>query len=176
MNTRRPRYHRHLFPPEIISHAVWLYHRYCMSFRDVEDLLAERGIIVSYETVRQWCGKFGPHMSLGDLTPARVQGAARNDPQGVRREPNGRHSPVISGPKKPGRSTRRDTRTIGPKSRINPRDNATVRCEASRHPTTRSGSCTSTVSFRIYFAWVDTDSGRLIIGCCEYGRSPYGPR
>ena len=60
MNTRRPRYHRHRFPPEIISHAVWLYHRYCMSFRDVEDLLAERGIIVSYETVRQWGGKFGP--------------------------------------------------------------------------------------------------------------------
>ena len=60
MNTRRPRYHRHRFPPEIISHAVWLYHRYCLSFRDVEDLLAERGIIVSYETVRQWCGKFGP--------------------------------------------------------------------------------------------------------------------
>ena len=54
------RYHRHRFPPDIISHAVWLYHRYCMSFRDVEDLLAERGIIVSYETVRQWCGKFGP--------------------------------------------------------------------------------------------------------------------
>ena len=60
MNTRRPRYLRHRFPPEIISHAVWLYHRYCMSFRDVEDLLAERGIIVSYETIRQWCGKFGP--------------------------------------------------------------------------------------------------------------------
>ena len=60
MTTRRSRYLRHRFPPEIISHAVWLYHRYCMSFRDVEDLLAERGIIVSYETVRQWCGKFGP--------------------------------------------------------------------------------------------------------------------
>ena len=60
MNTRRPRYLRHRFPPEIISHAVWLYHRYCMSVRDVEDLLAERGIIVSYETIRQWCGKFGP--------------------------------------------------------------------------------------------------------------------
>ena len=60
--------------------------------------------------------------------------------------------------------------------RINPRDNANVRCEASRHPTTRSGSCTSTVSFRIYFAWVDTSSGRLIIGCCEHGRSPCGPR
>ena len=60
MTARRPRYLRHRFPPEIISHAVWLYHRYCLSFRDVEDLLAERGIIVSYETVRQWCRKFGP--------------------------------------------------------------------------------------------------------------------
>ena len=60
MTARRARYLRHRFPPEIISHAVWLYHRYCLSFRDVEDLLAERGIIVSYETVRQWCGKFGP--------------------------------------------------------------------------------------------------------------------
>ena len=58
MNTRRPRYHRQRCPPDIISHAVWLYHRDGMSFRDVEDLLAERGIIVSYETVRQWCGKF----------------------------------------------------------------------------------------------------------------------
>src|SRR5262249_55609870 len=40
-------------------HAVWLYHRFCLSFRDVEDLLAERGITVSYETIRQWCRKFG---------------------------------------------------------------------------------------------------------------------
>ena len=60
MRTRRSRYLRHRFPPDIISHAVWLYHRYCLSFRDVEDLLAERGVIVSYETVRQWCRKFGP--------------------------------------------------------------------------------------------------------------------
>ena len=60
MHIRRSRYLRHRFPPEIISHAVWLYHRDCLSFRDVEDLLAERGIIVSYETIRQWCGKFGP--------------------------------------------------------------------------------------------------------------------
>ena len=56
----KDRYSRHRFPSEIISHAVWLYHRFCMSFRDVEDLLAERGIAVSYETVRQWCAKFGP--------------------------------------------------------------------------------------------------------------------
>ena len=53
-------YHGYRFPPEIVSHAVWLYHRFCLSFRDVEDLLAERGIVVSYETIRSWCNKFGP--------------------------------------------------------------------------------------------------------------------
>ena len=60
MKSRRSRYVRHRFPAEIISHAVWLYYQFSLSFRDVEDLLAERGIIVSYETVRQWCAKFGP--------------------------------------------------------------------------------------------------------------------
>ncbi len=59
MNTKTLRYHGYRFPPEIISHAVWLYYRFCLSFRDVEDLLAERGVIVSYETVRQWSRKFG---------------------------------------------------------------------------------------------------------------------
>jgi hypothetical protein len=47
------------FPSEIISHAVWLYFRFSLSFRDVEELLAQRGIIVTYETIRQWCLKFG---------------------------------------------------------------------------------------------------------------------
>ena len=47
------------FPQEIISHAVWLYYRFSLSYRDVEELLAERGIVVTYETVRQWCLKFG---------------------------------------------------------------------------------------------------------------------
>ncbi len=60
MNSHTPSYRGYRFPPEIISHAIWLYHRFCLSFRDVEDLLAERGIIVSYETIRQWCQKFGP--------------------------------------------------------------------------------------------------------------------
>ena len=55
-----PSYQRHRFPSEIISHAVWLYHRFCLSFREVEELLAERGITVTYETIRQWCQKFGP--------------------------------------------------------------------------------------------------------------------
>ena len=53
-------YHGYRFPPDIISHAVWLYHRFCVSFRDTEDLLAERGITVSYEAIRQWCRRFGP--------------------------------------------------------------------------------------------------------------------
>ncbi len=59
MNTRSPAYRGYRFPPEIISYAVWLYHRFCLSFRDVEELLAERGVTVSYEAVRQWCVKFG---------------------------------------------------------------------------------------------------------------------
>ena len=48
-------YHGYRFPPDIISHAVWLYHRFGVSFRDVEDLLAQRGITVSYEAIRLWC-------------------------------------------------------------------------------------------------------------------------
>ena len=59
MNAKTPSYRGYRFPPEVISHAVWLYYRFCLSFRDVEDLLAERGVIVSYETIRQWSRKFG---------------------------------------------------------------------------------------------------------------------
>jgi len=53
MKNKPPSYQRHRFPSEIISHSVWLYHRFCLSFREVEELLAERGITVTYETVRQ---------------------------------------------------------------------------------------------------------------------------
>ena len=60
MNNDVLSYRGYRFSSEIISHAVWLYHRFCLSFRDVEELLAERGITVTYETVRQWCRKFGP--------------------------------------------------------------------------------------------------------------------
>jgi putative transposase len=52
-------YKNHRFPVEIISHAVWLYFRFCLSFRDVEELLSERGIRVTYEAIRKWCRKFG---------------------------------------------------------------------------------------------------------------------
>jgi putative transposase len=54
-------YKNHRFPVEIISHAVWLYFRFCLSFRDVEELLLERGIVVTYEAIRKWCRKFGQH-------------------------------------------------------------------------------------------------------------------
>src|SRR5437870_10596252 len=53
-------YRGHRFPPIVIQHAVWLYLRFTLSYRDVEDLLAERGVDVSYETVRSWVLKFGP--------------------------------------------------------------------------------------------------------------------
>ena len=68
-------YKRHRFPPEIIQYAVCLYHRFNLRHRDIEDLLAERGIVVSYESIRLWCNKFGPpyarrlkrrHQGFGD--------------------------------------------------------------------------------------------------------------
>jgi putative transposase len=58
-------YKRYRFPGEIISHAVWPYFRFLLSYRDVEELLAERGIAVSYETIRQWCCKFGQGFADG---------------------------------------------------------------------------------------------------------------
>src|SRR3954452_3220717 len=57
--TRHPRYARHRYPAEVISHAVWLYFRFPLSLRMVEEMLAARGILVSHETVRQWALKFG---------------------------------------------------------------------------------------------------------------------
>jgi transposase-like protein len=52
-------YKRHRFPTEIISQCVWLYFRFSLSYRDVELLMAERSVVVSYESIRQWCLKFG---------------------------------------------------------------------------------------------------------------------
>jgi len=63
--TSAPSYKRHRFPPEIIAHAVWLYFRFALSYREVEELLAERGVIATYEAVRQWCRKFGQAYANG---------------------------------------------------------------------------------------------------------------
>jgi len=67
---------RHRFPPDVIRHAVWLYARFTLSFRDVEDLLAERGLDISYETVRRWFLKFGVPIArnLRHMRPTRWDG------------------------------------------------------------------------------------------------------
>ena len=65
MPERPGHFHRHRFPAQIISHAVWLYHRFALSLRDVEELLFERGIVVTYETIRAWIAKFGARFAAG---------------------------------------------------------------------------------------------------------------
>jgi putative transposase len=60
MQTQKISYKRHRFPPQIIAHIVWLYVRFNLSLREVEELMLERGVDVSYETIRRWCVKFGP--------------------------------------------------------------------------------------------------------------------
>jgi putative transposase len=54
MSRSKPLYYRRRFPAEIISHCVWLYFRFCLSYRDVEEIMAERGVAVTYETIRDW--------------------------------------------------------------------------------------------------------------------------
>ncbi len=61
MTRQKNLYKRHRFPPDIIQYAVWLYYRFNLSHRDIEDLLAERSVIVSREAIRLWCNKFGRH-------------------------------------------------------------------------------------------------------------------
>ncbi|MEU2982353.1 IS6 family transposase [Streptomyces hirsutus] len=58
-------YQGHRYPVEIISHCVWLYHRFLLSFREVEELMLERGVLVSHETIRRWCAKFGQTYAHG---------------------------------------------------------------------------------------------------------------
>jgi putative transposase len=62
--TTAPNYRGYRFPPEIISRCVWLYFRFSLSFRDIEEIMAERGIILTYETIRQWTLKFGQTISI----------------------------------------------------------------------------------------------------------------
>jgi hypothetical protein len=75
-------YRGHRFPSQIIQHAIWLYLRFTLSHRDVEELLAERGLDVSYETVRRWMLKFGPLIAAQAAarppTPERAMAPRRN--------------------------------------------------------------------------------------------------
>jgi len=59
MNPPKPLYHRRRFPPEVISHRVWLYFRFCLSYGDVGELMATRGVVVTHETIRDWSQHFG---------------------------------------------------------------------------------------------------------------------
>jgi transposase-like protein len=67
-------YKGHRYPAEIIAHCVWLYHRFSLSFREVEEMMLARGVVVSYETIRAWCAKFGQptptNCAAGALAPA----------------------------------------------------------------------------------------------------------
>ena len=77
-------YRRHWFPPTIIQHAIWLYLRVTLSYRDVEELLTERGLDVSYETARRWVLKFGPLIAR-KLRQRRPRPSARWHLDGVSR-------------------------------------------------------------------------------------------
>jgi putative transposase len=59
MRTPTSLHRRHRFSPEIISHCVWLYFRFALSYRDIEEMMAVRGVTLTYETAREWCLKFG---------------------------------------------------------------------------------------------------------------------
>ncbi|MFF0291526.1 IS6 family transposase [Streptomyces sp. NPDC005262] len=65
MESASPSYKGHRYPVEVISHCVWLYFRFPLSFREVEELMFQRGVIVSYETIRRWCAKFGQAYANG---------------------------------------------------------------------------------------------------------------
>ncbi|MDQ0935764.1 transposase-like protein [Streptomyces turgidiscabies] len=65
MESMSPSYRGHRYPVEVISHCVWLYHRFPLSFREVEELMLQRSVIVSYETIRRWCAKFGQAYANG---------------------------------------------------------------------------------------------------------------
>ena len=87
--SRDPLYRGYRFPAEIISHAVWLYYRFALSHRDVEELLAERGVQVSYEAIRLWCRRFGP-LFAGQLRRWRPRSADKWHLDEVQLKINGR--------------------------------------------------------------------------------------
>ena len=74
------RYRGYRYPIEVIGHAVWLYHRFALSLRDVEELMLARGVVVTYETIRSWCAKFGPDYAaqfrLAATPPRRQNGTS----------------------------------------------------------------------------------------------------
>lgn len=104
MTDRDPLYCRHRFPAEVISHAVWLYFRFPLGLRMVEDMLAARGIIVSHQTVRLWAEKFGQTFAndirrrscgrLGDKWHLIMPGVEHRSHKGLNNRAENSHQPV----------------------------------------------------------------------------------
>jgi hypothetical protein len=99
------RYRNHRFPAEIISHGVWLYYRFCLSYREVEELLCVRGVIVSYEAMRKWCRKFG-HQYANQLRHRRPQPGDRWHLDEVFLTPTRQREWRMPGSKSPGHAQR----------------------------------------------------------------------
>ena len=100
----------HRYPAEIIAHCVWLYHRFPLSFREVEELMLVRGVIVSYETIRRWCAKFGPEYACR-LRHQRKRPADKWHLHEVFLTINGRRQYLVAG-RRPGRQRPRHPRPV----------------------------------------------------------------
>ena len=134
-------YKGHRYPAEIIAHCVWLYHRFPLSFREVEELMLVRGVIVTYETIRQWCAKFGPVYAAGlrrRQTPTRRQVASR---RGVLDDQ--RPSSVSVAGRRPGRQRPRHPRPVA---------------GATPRPPSGSSANSSRGSARLLGCWSPTSS------------------
>jgi putative transposase len=91
MTVSAPTYKNHRYPIEIVARAVWLYFRFNLSLRDVEEMLFDRGIVVSYETIRRWCRKHGFDYACRIRRKAPTKGDVWHLDEGV---PRGTHSSV----------------------------------------------------------------------------------
>jgi putative transposase len=133
LSARNPLYRRHRFPPEVISHAGWLYFQFPLSLRTVEEMLAERGICVSYETVRQWAMKFSE--AFPDQIRQRAPCAATNGILRSRHFDRRRAILAVAC----GRSKRLRARRSGSASKRQRRPHAAARHDQRQAPILRRG-------------------------------------
>jgi transposase-like protein len=174
------------FPPAIIGHAVWLYYRFCLSFRDTEDLLAQRDIVVSCETSRQWCRTFGSAYArtlrrqqgrLGDTWyPDELFITMQRRQEYLWRavDHGGDVIVILVQPRRDGDAAERffrqllkgkAVRHVAPSCRLSQPANANARGADSNPPPTCNASCPCTVSCGTCFAWGAICSGRRTIVC-----------
>ena len=106
------RYKGYRYPIEVIGHAVWLYHRFALSLRDVEELMLARGVVVTYETIRSWCAKFGPDYAA----QLRRRRPRPGDKMALRRglRDDQRHHPLAVARGRPARQRARHLGAVAP--------------------------------------------------------------